>query len=253
MKEKLAQGENAYIITGLTHSDDIDAIGPIGIDAVWLEGEHGAVDPADLGNLTRACDIWGMTSIVRVNKNDQALIYRTLDRGAQGIVVPHVNSKEEAQNVVDGGKFSPLGNRGMFTSRQGYGVPNYFKVANEETLLIALIEDIVAVRNLDEILTVEEIDVFFIAPADLAASMGHIGNKSHPDVQETIDSTLLKIVAAGRTVGTVVNNQNVSKYVSAGVRVLLTSVNSWIVDGATEFMKRAENTPNILINAMPSH
>ena len=111
IKHKLAEGGTACIVSGLTHPDDIDAFG-------------GGVDAADLGNLTRACDIWGLTSVVRVNRNDQALIYRTLDRGAQGIVVPHVNTKAEAQNVVDGGKFAPIGKRGMFTSRQGYGVPD---------------------------------------------------------------------------------------------------------------------------------
>ena len=110
---------------------------------------------ADLGNLTRACDIWGMTSVVRVNKNDQALIYRTLDRGAQAIVVPHVDSAEEARNVVAGGKFPPLGKRGLYTSRQGYAVQDYVSKANDETLLIALIEDIKAWENLDAILEVE--------------------------------------------------------------------------------------------------
>ena len=122
VKQKLATGEIAYVVSGFTHPDDIDAFGPVGFDGIWLEGEHGPVDAAELGNLTRACDIWGMTSVVRVNRNDQGLIYRTLDRGAQGIVVPHVNTKEEAQNLVDGGKFAPIGCRGMFTSRQGLGV-----------------------------------------------------------------------------------------------------------------------------------
>ena len=145
----------------LTSADDIDIFGPNGFDGVWLEGEHGAVDASRIGDLTRACDLWGMTSITRVNRNDQALIYRTLDCGSMGICVPHVNTKAEAQNVVDGAKFAPIGHRGMFTSRQGYGVDNYFDVANSQTLVIVLIEDIVAVNNLDEILTVDHIDVFF--------------------------------------------------------------------------------------------
>jgi 4-hydroxy-2-oxoheptanedioate aldolase len=122
IKQKLADAEVTYVAAGFTHSDDIDAFGPVGFDGVWLEGEHGGVDAAELGNLTRACDIWGMTSVVRVNANDQGLIYRTLDRGAQAIVVPHVNTAGEARNVVEGGKFAPLGKRGLFTSRQGYGV-----------------------------------------------------------------------------------------------------------------------------------
>ena len=190
IKHKLAEGSTVYVAGGMTHPDDIDAFGPAGFDGVWLEGEHGPVDAAELGNLTRACDIWGMTSVVRINQNDQGLIYRTLDRGAQGIVVPHVNTKEEAQNLVDGGKFAPIGYRGMYTSRQGFGVPDYLQIANDETLLIILIEDIVAVRNLDEILTVDHIDVFFVAPSDLATSMGHIGGLQHPDVQHTIDDNI---------------------------------------------------------------
>ena len=241
VKHKLANGEIAYVVGGLTHPDDIDASGPAGIDAMWLEGEHGWVDAAELGNLTRACDIWGMTSIVRINRNDQALIYRTLDRGAQGIVVPHVNTKEEAQNVVAGGKFAPIGQRGMYTSRQGYGVPDYLEVADDETLLIILIEDIIAIENLDEILTVDHIDVFFVAPSDLAATMGHIGDIGNPEVQKTIDDSLARIQAAGRVAGAIVTNENVAKYSAAGVRFFLNSVKPWIAAGAAEFMNNSEN------------
>ena len=152
VKEKLAAGQVATILSGTNDPDLIDQFGTVGADGIWLEGEHGGVDYADLGNLTRACDLWGMTSIVRVMNNDYAIIYRTLDRGAQGIVVPHVNTRAEAEAVVEAGKFAPLGKRGMFTSRQGFGVGDYFKTANDQSLLIVLIEDIAAVRNLDAIL-----------------------------------------------------------------------------------------------------
>lgn len=240
VKQKLAAGDTACVVSGFTHPDDIDSFGPNGFDGVWLEGEHGAVDAAELGNLTRACDIWGMTSIVRINLNEQGLIYRTLDRGAQGIVVPHVNTKKEAQNLVDGGKFAPIGHRGMFTSRQGYGVDNYFDVANDETLMIVLIEDIVAVQNLDEILTVDHIDVFFVAPSDLATSMGHIGDLQNPEVQNTIDDALARIQAAGRTAGTLTTNQTITKYAEAGVRFFLTGIGAWLAAGASEFITRAQ-------------
>lgn len=239
VKQKLAAGDLAYVISGLTNPDDIDAFGPNGYDGVWLEGEHGNVDAAQLGDLTRACDLWGMTSITRVNRNDQGLIYRTLDCGAMGICVPHVNTKGEAENVVDGAKFAPIGHRGMFTSRQGYGVDDYFNVANSQTLVIVLIEDIIAVNNLDDILTVDHIDVFFVAPSDLATSMGHIGQLDHPDVQNTIDSALARIQAAGRTAGTLTTDATVEKYVKAGVRFLMTNVSTWINSGATAFKARA--------------
>src|SRR5262249_6246705 len=220
MKQRLAAGQVATILAGTNDPDMIDQLGPLGADGIWLEGEHGGVDYADLGNLTRACDLSGMTSIVRVMDNDYATIYRTLDRGAQGIVVPHVDSRAEAEAVVEAGKFAPIGKRGMFTSRQGFGVADYFKTANDQSLLIALIEDIVAVHQLDEIVKVDHIDIFFVAPNDLATSMGQIGNMGHPEVQQTIDRALTKIVQSGRVAGTLVNSGNVERYTRMGVRVV---------------------------------
>jgi 4-hydroxy-2-oxoheptanedioate aldolase len=239
VKQRLAAGQVATILAGTNEPDLIDQLGTLGADGIWLEGEHGGVDYADLGNLTRACDLWGMTSVVRVMDNDYATIYRTLDRGAQGIVVPHVNTHAEAQAVVDAAKFAPLGKRGMFTSRQGFGVGDYFKTANDQSLLIVLIEDIVAVHALDEILKVDHIDVFFVAPSDLATSMGHIGNVGQPEVQKTIDGAIAKIVQSGRKAGTLVSLDNVERYTKMGVRCIMTSFVPWIQAGAKDLMERA--------------
>jgi 4-hydroxy-2-oxoheptanedioate aldolase len=239
VKQKLAAGEVALVLSGTNDPDLIDQLGPLHPDGVWLEGEHGGVDYADLGNLTRACDLWGMTSVVRVMDNDYATIYRTLDRGAQGIVVPHVNTRDEGEAVVAAGKFAPLGKRGMFTSRQGFGVDDYFHAANDQSLLVVLIEDIVAVGHLDEILKVDHIDVFFVAPNDLATSMGHLGKLGHPEVQQTVDGALTKIARAGRTAGMLVNNTNVERYTRMGVRLVMTSFFPWIQAGAKELMERA--------------
>src|SRR5215468_10201196 len=236
VKQRLAAGQVATILAGTNEPDLIDQLGTLGADGIWLEGEHGGVDYADLGNLTRACDLWGMTSVVRVMDNDYATIYRTLDRGAQGIVVPHVNTRAEAQAVVDAGKFAPIGKRGMFTSRQGFGVESYFKAANDQSLLIVLIEDIVGVQNLSQILEVDHIDVFFVAPSDLATSMGHIGDMGHPEVQQTIDRAIKRIVERG---GTLVTAGNVERYARLGVRCFMASFFPWIQAGATDLMDRA--------------
>ena len=238
-KQKLANGEIVTIVSGITHPDDIDAVGPLGFDGIWLEGEHGATDASDLGNLTRACDIWGMTSVARINLNEQGLIYRTLDRGAQAIVVPHVNNASEARNVVEGGKFTPNGKRGMFTSRQGLGVSNYFDNANDQSMLIVLIEDIIAWENLDEIIAVDDIDVFFVAPSDFASSMGHMGDIQHPDVQEKINDSISRITAAGRNAGALATNENVARYTEMGVRFFMTGAGPWIANGFNEFVANA--------------
>ena len=239
VKQRLAAGQVATILGGTNDPDLIDQLGPLGVDGVWLEGEHGGVDYADLGNLTRACDLWGVTFVVRVMDNDYATIYRTLDRGAQGIVVPHVNTRAEAAAAVEAAKFAPLGKRGMFTSRQGFGVADYFKAANDQSLLIVLIEDIAAVRNLADILAVDHIDVFFVAPGDLATSMGQIGNMDHPEVQQTIDAAIAAIVRSGRTAGTLVSAANVERYTRMGVRAIMATFFPWIQAGARDLVDRA--------------
>ena len=242
VKRKLAAGEVACTVCGITAADDVESFGPNDFDGIWIEGEHAAAEPAEISNLSRACDIWGMTSVVRVNRNDQNLIYRTMDCGAQGIVVPKVNTKEEALNVVEGGKFGPIGKRGMFSGRQGYGVTDYVTVANDETLLIVLIEDILAVENLEEILTVDHIDVFFVAPADLASSMGHTGEMNHPEAVAVREKAMKLIVDSGRTAGALATNDSATALVDMGVRFLLTPVQPWLAAAAADFQKKAKGS-----------
>ena len=113
------------------------------------------------------------------------------------------------------------------------------RLDNDQTLLIILIEDIVAVNNLDEILTVDHIDVFFVAPSDFAASMGHIGDTNHPEVQEALDTAIKKIVAAGKVAGTLAVDGNVEHYAKIGVKCFMTGVQPWIEAGAKNYMAKA--------------
>ena len=235
-KEKLNNNQIVTTISGLQNADTIDFLGPLGFDAAWMECEHGPVDWDQLGDMTRACDLWGLTSITRVNANEPWLITRTLDRGSMGIVVPHVNSREAAEQAMQSAKYAPLGYRGMFGGRQSYGVADYFHQANDQTMVIVLLEEMEALDNLDEILKVDNIDVFFVAPSDLAQTMGHIGNVGHSDVQRAIDGAISRIVAAGRTAGTLVNEDNVASYVDKGARFVMTSWNAWVARGASEFL-----------------
>src|SRR5689334_7945266 len=119
----------------------VDFLGQFGFDGIWIECEHGPVSWEQIGDMSRACDLWNMASVVRVNDNQPGLIYRALDRGASGIVVPHVSTKAEAEQVVQAAKFAPIGLRGMYGSRRSYGVKDYFRRANDDTLVVVLIEE----------------------------------------------------------------------------------------------------------------
>jgi 4-hydroxy-2-oxoheptanedioate aldolase len=235
-KQKLRNGQVVTVTSGHQTSDMIDFLGPLGFDAMWLETEHGPVSWEQLGDMSRACDLWGMSPIVRVNANEPWLITRTLDRGATGIVVPHVSTKAEAEQAAQSAKYAPHGYRGMFGGRRSYGVADYFKTANDETIVVVLIEEIEAVHNLAQMLTVEHIDVFFVAPSDLAQTLGHIGNPTHPTVQEVIDKALAQIVGAGRVAGTLVNDDTVERYLDLGVRFIMNSWTGWVAQGARAYL-----------------
>ena len=238
-KQKLQQGQTVTTISGLQNSDIIDFLGPLGFDAAWIECEHGPVDWDALGDMTRACDLWGLTPITRVNANDPGLITRTLDRGSMGIVVPHINTREAAEQAAQSAKYAPLGYRGMFGGRQSFGVPDYFHTANDQTMVIVLLEEIEALENIDEILKADHVDVFFVAPSDLAQTMGHIGNPEHPEVQTAIEQAITKIVNAGRTPGTLAGDNNIAKFKQMGVKFLMTSWNAWVARGAADYLQKA--------------
>jgi 4-hydroxy-2-oxoheptanedioate aldolase len=181
-----------------------------------------------------------MASIVRVPVGQPWVITRTLDRGASGIVVPHVCTKPYAEEIVQAARFAPLGLRGMFGGRRSFGTTDYYNRANAETTVVVLIEEIEAIRNLPEMLKVDGIDVFFVAPSDLAQTMGHIGNHTHPEVQRTIDDAIKRIVDAGRTAGTLVSDDNRDRYLDLGVTFTMTSWLAWVAKGAKEYKTSLE-------------
>ena len=178
-----------------------------------------------------------MTSIVRVNLNLPGVVYRTLDQGAQGICMPHVDTADQARAVVRAAKFQPIGARGMITNRQGLGVDDFFAKANDETLVIVLIEDIVSVENLDDILQGgPHRRLSFVAGSDLAQSMGYPAG--HPDVAELMDKTNRRIVAAGRNAGAVVFDDDLDLYRDQGCLFLMSAWEQWAEAGARSYLER---------------
>lgn len=179
----------------------------VGFDTLVIDNEHGPATLSETIAMLRAAQTVGTQTIVRVSSHDRDILARTQDTGADGLLVPMVNTALDARRVVDICRYPPLGARGVAASvmkASGYGTnANYLKQANAQTLLALQIETETAVDNLDEILTVQGVDMFFIGPGDLCASMGEIGNLSAPNVVARIKEARDKILASGHLLGSV--------------------------------------------------
>jgi 4-hydroxy-2-oxoheptanedioate aldolase len=207
MKARLAGGGwTAGPILPLAAPALVEVAALAGFDHLLIDAEHGHISVADCEMLVRAAEASGITPIVRVPTNAPHEILRYLDTGAQGVLVPQVSSREEAERAVQAARYHPLGQRGLAGTRAAdYGLrgslQDYVREANEQLLVLGLIEDIRAVENLHEIVTVEGLDVLSIGPSDLSQSMGYPGDWQHPDVQAAIAEIIKQGVAAGKVVG----------------------------------------------------
>ena len=239
LRKKIADGGVGVLANGPNTSEMCDYIGQFGFDAAFVDFEHGGVSWRELADITRACELWGMSTIVRVNKLDEAQILRTLDQGASGVVVPHIITPDDARHAAAACRYPPDGVRGVAGSRRSYGVDDFFRRANEEVTCTALIEDHAAVQNIEELIEVDGVDVFYVAPSDLAASMGHTGDVGHPDVQDAISGAIKKIIKGGRVAGTLVTEENVDRYLDLGVRCIGIAYLAWIAKGAQGFLEKA--------------
>lgn len=237
IKQKLQAGEAVCVLGGHFSSDMVDFLGPSGIDGIWIECEHGAPDWQDIGDYSRAADLWGMASLVRVYQNEPGVIGRTLDRGASGVVVPHVSTREEAERAARAALYAPQGMRGMYGPRRSYGRRgDYYQQANDETLVVVMIEEAQAIANLDEILAVPGVDVFMVASQDLAQTMGHIGNATHPEVRAAIERALRTILDSGRVAGMAAGAAagEEQRFLDMGVQFLYTTWPRFVAAGARQ-------------------
>ena len=178
------------LFASIPHPGAVDLIGAAGYDFVIVDAEHVMVNPETLENMIRAAECANITPLVRVGGVQPDAILRALDAGAQGIVVPHVSSKSEAEQIVAAARYHPLGNRGISGGRTtGFGtlsLPEYFERANREIMVVVMIEDKEGVEQLESILSVPGIDLVLEGAVDLSQSYGVPGQMQHPEVRMTV-------------------------------------------------------------------
>lgn len=177
-----------------------------GFDWLVIDMEHGPGDILTLVSQLQALSGADTCALVRTPWNDFVTIKRILDTGVHGLLIPYVNTKEEAEAAVRACRYPPKGIRGVAGSPRaqdfGQNVQDYLKNASDEILLITSVETPDAVANLDGILSEDGVDGIFIGPMDLATNMGYLGQPGQPEVQEVIAGIEEKVLAAGKILAT---------------------------------------------------
>jgi len=236
LKEKLYNGEVAYgPFLKITDPAVIEIFGHANFDFAIIDMEHGPISVESAQNLIRAAEIVGITPVIRVSSNEDSKILRALDIGAQGIEVPQINTKEAAQNLVNAARFSPKGERGVCCNVRSADYSkinqdsnlknNYFKETNEETLIIAHIEGLEGVNNIEKIMEIDSIDVLFIGPYDLSQSLGIPGQVNDKRVENKMQEIIDKAEAQNKIVGTYVDDiETAKKWMNKGVKFIAYSV-----------------------------
>jgi len=169
----------------LGHPAIAEIMAKSGFDWLTVDMEHSAITLHQAQQLVQIIELAGCVPLVRVGENNPNSIKRAMDTGAHGVIVPSVNSKEDAVRAVHAVKYPPLGTRGVGLARaQGYGMEfeKYKEWLNKESVVVVQIESIQAVKNLRDILRVKGVDAFIVGPYDLSGSMGRPGDFNHPDM-----------------------------------------------------------------------
>lgn len=205
VKKRLAEGKTAWGAS-LADASDLAAKFTInaGVDFLWVDLEHRPYDVAEVRWVPILCRQKGCDCLVRVAGLDPQLIKKSLDIGANAIMVPQVNTADEARLAVQYAKYPPQGTRGispLWTFYMDVPWDDYLPVANAETCVVVQVETPQGIANLDDIAAVEGVDVVFAGPMDLSASLGHIGKPGHPDVQRFLQEFPRRVAAHGKAAG----------------------------------------------------
>ncbi|WP_083355178.1 HpcH/HpaI aldolase family protein [Mesorhizobium sp. ORS 3428] len=232
LKEKLRCGGIGTLVHSSHPSPSlVEKLAECGFDAVLIDCEHGSAGPERVEEMARAASLSGAVSILRPEDPSPWMVTKYLECGVDGLMIPLVSDAKIAQSIVDRFRFSA-------------------PFDHQDRLLILMIETIEAVNNLPQIMAVEGVDAYLVAPGDLALTIGaqpityewQQGNMPQA-VAEVVDRAIKTIVDAGKICGTLVNHSDVGSFVDKGVRLVYDHANHMLSYGAREFLGRLKQSP----------
>lgn len=231
---------------GLGHPDVTEILSRMGFDWLVIDSEHSPIGPETIQLMLQAMNGTDCTPIVRPPWNDLVMIKRVLDIGAHGVLIPWINTGEDAENAVRACKYPPRGLRGYGPRRAGLFDRDYLGTANEEILVIAQIETREAVTNLDEILSVEGLDACYIGSFDLAVNFGlRFPDFSNPEYLAAFDKVLEAAEKWKKPAGMYAFSNNVAWALEKKFKLItVDSADTFLMRGAGTALKAAKPPKN---------
>jgi 4-hydroxy-2-oxoheptanedioate aldolase len=233
---------------GLADANAAEALASCGFDWLLLDGEHAPNTVRTVLDQLRAVAPYPVHAVVRPVQGDVALIKQYLDIGAQTLLVPMIDTPEQAALMVRAMHYAPEGIRGMGAAlaraSRWNQVDDYLNRANDEMCLLVQAETTLAMDNLAQIAAVEGVDGVFFGPADLSASMGYRGQPGHPEVQKAILGGIKTVRAVGKAAGVLMANRQMAQlYLEAGAQFVAVGVDTTLlVQAATELARSYTGT-----------
>lgn len=222
---------------GLADAYAAELMSTCGFDWLVIDGEHAPNDLRSLRDQLQVVAPSPSHPVVRLPIGETWMVKQILDAGAQTVLVPMIDTAEQATEMVRACRYPPEGVRGVGSSlarASNFGeIKDYLHTANDEICLLVQVESVEAMENLDAILEVEGVDGVFIGPADLAASMGHLGNAAHPDVIAAIEDGITRITGAGLAAGILITDPVAAKtYLDLGATFVATGIDVTLLANA---------------------
>lgn len=238
-KQALARGERQIgLWLGLASPYAAELCAGSGFDWLVIDGEHAPNDLRTMLATLQAVAPYPTHPVVRLPHGDAALVKQVLEIGATTLLVPMVESAAMARDLASATRYPPRGTRGVGSglarSSRWNRYEDYLHAANETTCLLVQVETADALAQVDEIAAVDGVDGVFIGPADLAASMGYLGQATHPAVRNAIEDGIGRIRRAGKAAGILCADETLAHaYVDAGVSFIAVGIDTTLLANAT--------------------
>jgi len=225
------------------HPDVAEMLGKVGFDYINFDMQHAPLNIETVQMMMQALGGSQSTPIVRVPWNDYALINSALDAGAQGIIIPFVNTREDLERAIRAASYPPKGIRSYGPRRASLIYPDYVSTSNEEILVMPQIETKEALENLNEdILSVEGVEVFFVGPYDLSMSLGVFAQWDHPIMEKALTKIIEVAESCGKKAGLLAPIEDVGKTLKRGFKLITIGRDfGYLMQAATESLQKAKS------------